>query len=1035
MFLSNASIRRPIAMGCLIIALTLLGFNAYRKMGLELMPKTDLPYITVTTIYPGASPSEIETDVAKRIEDQMVTIDGLKHVTSSCMENVCATLLEFNLGVDVDVAATDVREKLDLIRADFPEDVEDPKILKYDVNAKAVAQMSLTGDLPLDELYDYADNTLRDRLTVISGVADVTLVGGSKREVHVLLDRDKLVAKGLTSYNIVQSIKQNIKTIPSGRVKGQGMEYSVKFDANYARVEDIGSLEVANSNGQRVYLKDIGHVEMTTEELRQSSKIDGRNGIAIKVVKKADANAVAVVENVKKAIEKIKNELPGGMELIWVTDDGLFTESTVNSAWEDVAIGIGLTALILFLFLYNLRALLVVGITMPLTIIISLFFIYFMGYTFNTMTLLAIGMGVGILVTNSIIVMEAIVKRLDETGDPKQASRLGASEVVLAVLASAGTHMVVLFPLAMMESTFGLFIKAFALSMALMTAVSLFISFTLTPMLCSIMLKPRDENPDALLHRMEKGWNRMLDKVISGYGRSLAFLEKHRWAEALFLIGIVALLFHSLYVAGNLGSSTLRDTDKGEVFVKMEFPTWYSLAETEGRVQKALTILDKTPHLKHTLSTIGKVEGTIGQSTQGVNLAQVLLKFSERTERKTTISTLMEDVRKKLAGTPDAIVTVSIPNPVAGGQSSGVEMEIGGSDLTVLDSLATKAKAFSEDIPGLVDQDTTVRTGKPELKITPNREVLADIQSPATGLGAVLRGNLEGLKAGTFKQGARNYDIRVKFEKKSGKDQVKQFLFPGISSPVLLTSVGNVEETTSPVQITRKDKVRISKLFANLGENESLSNAVSDLTKAMNQKGNLDSGYIFQFGGMYNVMAEAQTGMIEAVILSIILVFLILGAIMESFKQPVLIFTTVPVAVIGVFYALAMAGSKIEMLALMGCVMLIGIVVAVGILIMDRFNILIKEGHPRHLAMVQACKDEFRPIAMITLAAVLGMMPMATGQGIGAELRNAAGIASMGGILSSAVLSMYLIPVLYNLFTRRGKAKHEEEDQAETLLD
>jgi hydrophobic/amphiphilic exporter-1 (mainly G- bacteria), HAE1 family len=1027
MFLSNASIRRPIAMGCLVIALTLLGFNAYRKMGLELMPKTDLPYITITTIYPGASPSEIETDVAKRIEDQMVTIDGLKHVTSSCMENVCATLLEFNLGVDVDVAATDVREKLDLIRADFSEDVEDPKILKYDVNAKAVAQMSLTGDLPLDELYDYADNTLRDRLTVISGVADVTLVGGSKREVHVLLDRDKLVVKGLTSYNIVQSIKQNIKTIPSGRVKAQGMEYSVKFDANYTNVEDIGKLEVANRNGQRVYLKDIGRVEMTTEELRQSSKIDGRNGIAVKVVKKADANAVAVVENVKKAIEKIKNELPGGMELVWVTDDGLFTESTVNSAWEDVAIGIGLTALILFLFLYNLRALLVVGITMPLTIIISLFFIYFMGYTFNTMTLLAIGMGVGILVTNSIIVMEAIVKRLDETGDPKQASRLGASEVVLAVLASAGTHMVVLFPLAMMESTFGLFIKAFALSMALMTAVSLFISFTLTPMLCSIMLKPRDENPDALLHRMEKGWNRMLDKVISGYGSSLAFLEKHRWAEALFLIGIVALLFHSLYVAGNLGSSTLRDTDKGEVFVKMEFPTWYSLAETERRVQKALTILDKTPHLKHTLSTIGNVEGTIGQSTQGVNLAQILLKFSERTERKTTITALMEDVRKKLADTPDAMVTISIPNPVSGGQSAGVEMEIGGSDLTTLDSLATKAKAFSEDIQGLIDQDTTVRTGKPELKITPNREVLADIQSPATGLGAVLRGNLEGLEAGTFKQGARNYDIVVKLDEKSGKDQVKQFMFPGISAPVLLTSVGNVEETTSPVQITRKDKVRISKLFANLGENESLSNAVSDLTKAMNQKGNLDSGYSFQFGGMYNVMAEAQTGMIEAVILSIILVFLTLGAIMESFKQPILIFTTVPVAVIGVFYALAMAGSKIEMLALMGCVMLIGIVVAVGILIMDRFNILIKEGHPRHLAMVQACKDEFRPIAMITLAAVLGMMPMAIGKGIGAELRNAAGIASMGGILSSAVLSMYLIPVLYNLFTRREKERRSKE--------
>ena len=1027
MFLSDASVRWPVAMGCLIIALTLLGINAYRKIGLELMPRTDLPYITVTTIYPGASPSEIETDIAKPIEDQMVTIAGLKHVTSSCMENVCLTLLEFNLSVDVNVAATDVREKLDLIKANFPEDVEDPKILKYDVNAKAIAQMALTGDLPLDELYDYADNTLRDRLTVISGVADITLVGGAKREVHVLLDREKLAAKGLTSANVVQSIQQNIRTIPAGRVRSKGMEYSVKFDAEYADVKDIRNLEVANRDGQRVYIRDIGRVEMSSAELRQGSVIDGKNGIAIKVVKKADANAVEVVNNVKKAIETIKKELPGGMELVWVTDDGLFTEATVESAWFDVALGIALTALILFLFLYNLRSLLVVGITMPLNIVISLFFIYYMGFTFNTMTLLSIGMGIGILVTDAIIIMEGIVKRLSGTGDPKFAARLGTSDVFSAVMASTGTHMVVLFPLAMMQSTMGLFIKPFALSMAIMTAVDLFIAFTVTPMLCSIILKPKDENPDALLHRMERRWNKILDKVISGYGTSLSFLEEHRWAEATFLIGILLLLFHSLYLAGNLGSTMMRDVDKGEVFVKMEFPTWYSLAETQKRVDKTTALLKDTPHLRHTLSTIGKVEGMIGQSSEGVNLAQILLKFSEKTERDTTIHELTREIRKRLADTPDAIVTVSIPDPIGGGESSGVEIEISGQDLTTLDRLAVKAKALSEDIPGIIDPDTTVRTGKPELKVTPKREVLADIQSPATGIGAVLRGNLEGLKAGTFKQGARNYDIRVKFEEKSGKDQVAQFLFPGASAPVLLTSLGNVEETTSPVQITRKDKSRISKLFANLDENTSLSTAVKDLTAAMNEKGGLESGYRFKFGGMYEIMTDGQEGIIEATLTAMILVFLILSAILGSFRQPVLIFVTVPLASIGIFYFLAMTGSKIEYLALMSCIMLIGIVVAVGILIMDQFNTLVKRGIPRHNAMVQACKIEFRPIVMITLAAILGMMPMATGQGIGAEMRNAAGIASMGGILSSAILSMYLIPVLYNLFTRRGEDRRSRE--------
>jgi HAE1 family hydrophobic/amphiphilic exporter-1 len=1028
MSLSDASIRRPVAMGCLIIALTLLGFNAYRKMGLELMPRTDVPYITVTTIYPGASPSEIETDIAKPIEDQVVTIEGLKHVTSSCMENVCVTLLEFKLDVDVDVAATDVRERLDLIRADFPEDVQDPKILKYDINAKAIAQIALTGDLPLDDLYDYADNTLRDRLTVISGVADVTLVGGAEREVHVLLDRERLAAKGLTSANVVQSIQGNIRTIPSGRVRSQGMEYSVKFDAEYADVKDIGKLEVANKDGQRVYIKDIGRVEMSNAELRQSSVLDGRNCIAIKVVKKSDANAVEVVNGVRTAMEAVNKDLPGGMELIWVTDDGIFIESSVESAWSDVTMGIVLTALILFLFLFNLRALLVVGITMPLTIIISLFFIYLLGFTFNTMTLLSIGMGVGILVTNSIIVLEAIVKRIGRLGYPKTASKWGTSDVFNAIVASAGTNIVVLFPLAMMGSLIGLFIKPFALTMVIMTAVSLFISFTLTPILCSILLKPKESDSGSLLSRMENGWNRLLDKVISAYGASLTFLEGRRWAGGLFLTGVVLILLHSLYVAGNMGSSMVGDVDKGEVFVKMEFPTWYSLAETQGRVNKATALLKDIPHLRHTLSTIGKVEGMIGQSPEGVNLAQITLKFSERTERDITIQELSGEIRKRLADTPDAIVTVSIPDPIGGGQMLGVELEISGLDLTTLDALAVKAKDLSEDIPGIIDQDTTVRTGKPELKVRPQREVLADIQSPATALGMVLRGNLEGLEAGTFKQNARNYDIVVKLEEKSGKDQVEQFLFPGTTSaPILLTNLGEVEETTSPVQITRKDKSRISKLFTNMDQKMSLSTAVSRLSSALNEKANLESGYSYKFSGMYEIMTEATGGMIEATLLAVILVYLTLAAIMESFKQPVIILITIPLSLIGIFYGLAISGKNIEMLALMGSVMLIGIIVNVAILMIDKLNTLVKEGIPRHKAMVQACCEEFRPIVMITLAAALGMLPMATGQGIGAELRNGCGIACLGGLLSSGILSLYVVPVVYNLFTRREDGRKSED--------
>ncbi len=1021
MFLSNAAIRRPIAMGCLIIALTLLGFNAYRTMGLEVMPKVDVPFVTITTLYPGASPEEIETDVAKRIEDQMVAIDGLKHVSSSCMENVCLTMLEFNLDVDVDIAATDVREKLDLVRSDFPDGVEDPRILKYDINAKAIIQLALTGEVSIDELYDYADKTLKDRITVLSGVADVDLIGGAEREVQVLLDRERLAARGLTSADIVQAIEQGIRTIPSGRIRAGEREYTVKFHAEYDTIPTIGQLEITSSNGQRCYLRDVGRVEMAMKELRQTAFIDGRPCIAIKVIKKADANAVKVVDRVRAAMEDLQRGLPGGMELVWVTDDGTFTRSMVNSAWINIAEGIVLTALILFLFLYNLRALLVVSITMPLTVVIGLFFMHLAGYTLNAPTLLAIGMSVGILVTNSIVVLEAIVKRLEETGDPKEAARIGAKEAFIAVLASAGTNCVVLFPLTMMETLFGRFIASFALTMVILTVVSLFISFTLTPLLCSILLKRPESDSNTTLTRMGRGWNRGFDRLIRRYRSILRFNEQHRLMAVLIIVIALAALLHALTLAPKLGSTTASEPDKGEVNIKLEFPTHYNLEQTVRRTKEVERRLADLPDLHHTLTMVGKVESVFGQSSEGVYLTQVLLRFSERTQREETIYDLMTAIRSRLTDLPDAIVSVGMP-ALIGGQSSQIEMEIAGKDLTLLDGLALQALEFAKQMDGITDPDTTVRMGKPELRIRPNRAVLADLGIPATGIGLTLRSNLEGATAGTFKEGDRSYDITVKLAEEKGKEQVPAFLFPGVEGrPITLETLGDIEETRAPVQITRKDKQRVSKLLTNLSENTPLGAAVSGISDAIDTSGIIPTGYDYTFAGQYESMVEAQEGMAEAGIIAFLLVILTLAAILESFKQPVLILVTVPLALIGMIWSLALGDKTIEMFVLMGGVMLIGIVVNNAILIMDRFNThVIEEGVPRHEAMITAACERFRPVAMITLAAVLGMLPLAFGRGIGAEIRNACGLASAGGILISGILTMIVMPALYNLFTRRN---------------
>ncbi len=1020
MFLSNASIRRPVAMSCLIIGLSLLGLNAYRKMGLELMPKLDVPYITITTIYPGASPEQIETDVAKRIEDQVVTIDGLKHVSSSCMENVCQTLLEFNLDVDVDIAATDVREKLDLINADFPEDVEDPKILKYDINAKPIIYMAITGDLPLDDLYDYADNELRDKLTVISGVADAELIGGNIRELHIILDRDKLAEKGLSSPNILKAIREGVRLIPSGRIQEKGTEYSVKVDADYYNISDFESMQINSGSGQRCYLRDVGRVEMATEELRQKAFVDGKQAVYIKIVKKAEANAVKVVDAVKAAVEKLNRELPGGMKIVWVTDDGVFIRASVNSAWSDIGEGVALTALILFLFLYNLRSTFIIAATMPLTIIIGLFFMQFLGYTLNISTLLAIGLSIGILVTNSIVVMEAIVNRLNKTNDPKEASRLGAAEVAIAVLASAGTNVVVLFPIAMMGTMIGKFMKPLAVTMLIMNLVSLFISFTLTPILCSLILKPVDPNRKTILKRMENGFNGFLNVIISGYRKLLTFNEQHRIVAALIVLVAVLLFIQSLKLAKKVGFSFFKESDQGQIYVKLEYPTRYDLNLTVKRVHEVEEMLKDLPELKHALTAIGRVEGIIGQASEGVYLAQILLKFSERTEREITLAQLMEMTRRKLAKYPECIVTVSQPS-IIGGQSTDIELEISGSNLDELDKLALYAKSIATKENGYIDTDTTVRQGKPELRVLPKRAVLADLGIVATDLGIALRANIEGIECGTFKQNARNYDIVVLFDKKEGKDQVEQFMFPaGDGKTLMLTNLGDVHQKIAPIQITRKDKQRISKLLSSPSETKPLGNAVAELSEKLNGSGKLPPGYNYNFTGTVERMDEAIVAFGEAGIIAIMLCFLVLAALLESFKQPWLILVTLPLAMIGVILALALTGESLSMFVMMGMVMLIGIVVNIAILIMDQFNVHVRQGVPIHKAMISAACERFRPILMVTLAAILGMLPLATGKGIGAEMRNGVGIASVGGLMISGLLTLIIMPVLYDLFTRKN---------------
>lgn len=1014
MSLSDFSIRRPVAISALIIGLVLLGLQAYRKMPVEFLPSMDIPLLTVQTVYPGASPEQLETDVTKRIEDKMMSLDGLDFIQSTCMENICLTQIQFVNGVDIDLAATDVREKLDMIRQDFPEDVEDPIIQKFDINSTAVITLALTGDAPRAELFDFADNTLKDRITTIPGVAECNLVGGAKQEVQVLLDRDRLAARGLSSTAVVAAIRNAVRKIPSGRVRGRGTEYSVEFDGQYRDVASMNDLVLIANDGQRCYLRDVGKAEMRTEELRQKAAYNGQPCISIEVIKREDANAVQVVKRVRQAMDRLRADLPGGMQLQWVKDDGAFIRASVESAWSSVGQGILLTAAILFLFLYNLRSTFVIAVTMPLTIIIGLFLLSFLGYTLNTSTLVSIGLSVGILVTNSIVVLEAIIKRLEEGETPREAARKGAAESWIPVLASAGTNIVVLFPIAMISVTIGQFLRPLVITMIVMTMVSLFISFTLTPMLCMLILRHRRPSKWNPITYVEKGWNYLFGKQTAAYGGMLRFLSHWRIAALVLVLAVGWLFLGTMKLAPKIGGSFFPHIDKGEITIRLEFPTSYSLAATEARVKEAEARLRGLPELKSVVTTMGKVQGIAGQASEGVYLGQIQLKFSERTERTIGVHELLDLTRERLDGFTDCIVGVFQPSAI-GGIKSDIEFYLFGDDLAKLDQLGTELQRWAETEGSFSEVDTSIRAGKPKIRVTPRRTELADLAMAAASVGMTLRGNIEGLKAGTFTQGDRNYDIVVKFDEQAGREQIQQFLLPGRpGESLLLGSVADVKDTVMPIQILRRDKRRVCKISANCR----VATGIASARLAAKAKEILPPGYDTRFTGDVERMKETSSAMGEAALTAMILVVLTLAAIMESWRQPVLIMLTLPLALIGYMWALFVFGETFSLFVVMSAVMLIGIVVNNAILIMDQFNVHIGEGVPRHEAMAEAAVERFRPIVMITLAAVLGMLPMAISHGIGSELRTGVGIASAGGILASGVLTMLVVPVLYNLFTR-----------------
>lgn len=1018
MKLIRTAIARPVATWTLVFVAIVLGLRAYRQLGLDLMPQVEFPFVTVLTVYPGASAEEIERSIARKIEDAVSAIDGVRHLDSMCMPGICQTLIEFELHRDVDAVATEVRERIAMIRRDLPAATEEPRVLKFDINARSVATMVLSGSRPVAELYDLADQYLRDRFSVVEGVAEVEVVGGARREVHVRADPMQLASHGLTPLDLAQAIRAAHGTMPAGMAVEQrgSRETTVTFDAEATTMEAIKDLEVGRVAGDRVRVRDVAVVEWGTERRTTAAMRHRRAVVVLRVMKRGEANAVRVVRDLRRRYTEVCAELPPDVELVWFRDDADFIQATVRDAWTSVAQGIGLTGVVLVLFLRDVRTALIAFLSLPVAIVSSFLVMSWMGYTLNTPTLTAFGISVGILVTNSIVVLENIATHCSgRTAALALETEHATSTVAVAVAASALTNVAVFLPVAMMRSLSGRFLSPFGGVVSAATIASLAVSFTLTPMLAARLLR-RQWRVNVWLERALRAWARTFDGIGRLYARSLETLARHS-GRTVIAIAIV-LVGATFWAAPRVSTTFVPQSDLGELVVKLEFSPDLSLEETLTRAVATADRLQQIEGVRDVLIIAGKVQGILGQVSEGGHLAEILLKLAPKTERSASIEEVRARCRAVLREVVGCQSSVMIP-AVVGGASKMLEVKISGEDPRRLADLGLRAARAAVEETLLVDIEHTIREGRPEVRIRPDRAALHDLGWPVSAMGTMLRGHLEGLPAGTFAEQDRSYPIRVLCTPREVREVLGDIRVPVAEGNVVpLSALATVERTDQPIQVARSDKRRVVRLFADLAPGAGLGTAAKQLRRRIEPL--MPAGYRVQFTGMWEKMAEAFEEFRGVTLLAIVLTFLLLAAILESWVQPLLILSTVPLAYSGLLMGLWIARQPLSILGLLGGVMLIGVVVNNAILILDEMNALRRTGAlsgPE--AMLKAAEDKFRPVVMTTLAAALGMLPMAVGRGVGSELRASIGIGSFAGLMVSSVLSLYLVPLLYICLSSR----------------
>lgn len=1014
MTLTELSIKRPSLIIVIFSALIILGLYSYQQLQYELLPKFNAPVITITTLYPGASPAEVETSVSKVIEDAVSGMDKVSAVRSTSMEGVSFVIIELLQSANTDVSLQDAQRKVGEVLYKLPSGVKSPTISKIALDEIPVLRMGVSANLSDKDLYQFMKDKIKPELSKIAGVGQIALIGGDEREIKVNLDMEKLKAYGFSILQVTNAVKNANLDFPTGKIKDTDEQYVVRIAGKISSLKQLRELAIGTSkSGGEIKLSDVAEIEDGIKEYTNISRINGRTTIGVNVIKQTDANAVEVSNLVRKKLTELEKSYSSiDLKFTIAQDGATFTTDAANAVKEDLAIAVVLVALVMFLFLHSIRNSIIVMIAIPSSLISTFIAMYAFGFTLNLMTLLGLSLVVGILVDDSIVVLENIYHHLEKGEDKRTAALRGRNEIGFAALAITMVDVAVFLPLALTGGIIGNILRQFSLVVVVSTLLSLFVSFTITPMLASRFAKLERLKATNLFGKFAVWFEKSFKEITEYYIRLLKWSFNNRGKTALAAV-ILFTASIALIPGGFIGSEFISTPDRGEFAVTIELPPGASIEQTNALSQKVENIISQMPEVERLFVNVGvSNEGLIGFSSNNTTEIDVTLVPKQQRKKSTDqISSEIKEIVQKIPGVKARVNPIGIFGTA---NQTPIQLLISGSDVQKVNQAAVKVANIIKKIPGTDDVRLSSEKGKPETRIEIDRQKLNSFGLSLAEVGAALQVALTGDDDSKFRDGTDEYDIRIQLDEfdRSKTSDLENLTFVNKKGQMIyLKSFANIYRATGPTKLTREDRNSSVTIYSQAVGRPS-GTIAQDIIKVLNDNP-LPEGVSYSFLGDFKNQKESFASLGLAFLAAVLFTYMIMVALYDSFVYPFVVLFSVPLAIIGALLALALTMKSLSIFSILGIIMLVGLVGKNAILLVDRANFMRSQGESVIDALIDAGRMRIRPIVMTTLTMIFGMMPVALSKSSGSEWKTGLAWALIGGLTSSLLLTLIIVPIVY----------------------